>query len=229
MNYQIITDEQALDQFINWLPKLHWEEVYYLQLFGRKKYLAEGIIQSGQNSLARFVCKKDQIKDRIRQLEISLGCYKNREVVLPQECLAMYICPNPRSQKRAAKSLLKKLVDCVTLDYEGYNVHELAITELHKACSRKVYMDFDFDEIPKEMVLTKLPDYINIDAVEFLQTRGGFHLLVKIDKIADVFRNTWYNDITNLGADAKGDDLIPIPGCYQGGFIPILSPMVLIK
>lgn len=228
MNYQIITNEIALDQFIEWLPELTQDEEFYLQLFARKKYLPIDTIKSGQNISARFTCKKNKIKDNIKKLEIPIGCYKSEGIEIPQECLAMYICPNPRSQERAAKALLKKLVDCITLNYNGYNIHQLAMTELHRACSRKIYMDFDFDEIPKEKVLIELPKYVNIDAVRFLQTRGGFHLLVKIEKIAKEFRNIWYQGIVSLGSDIKGDDLIPIPGCYQGGFTPILCPIVSI-
>lgn len=224
-NYKIIYSEEILDQFIDWLPETTEQEVYYLQLFGRKKYLADGTIQSGHNSLARFVCKRHEIKNRIQRLEVPIGTYLNREVPLPNECLAMYICPNPRSQEKAAKQLLKKLADAVTKPYEGYNVHQLALTELHKAISRKVYMDFDYDDMEPEQVLSQLEGKINIDAVNFLKTRGGFHLLVNIGQVSQVYNKGWYNNMINLGADCRGaDDLIPISGTLQGGFeVPMIE------
>src|SRR5690606_8955348 len=104
----------------DWLPDLEESEVFYLQLFARKKYLPQGTIQSGQQSLSRFICKKERIIEKIKQLEIPLGRYKNRDVELPQECLAMYININPRCHEKAAKNLLKVLADKITKKYEHY-------------------------------------------------------------------------------------------------------------
>lgn len=42
MNYEIIKDEVALKNFIDWLPELTADEQYYICLFSRKKY-AEGL------------------------------------------------------------------------------------------------------------------------------------------------------------------------------------------
>jgi hypothetical protein len=223
MNYKIVIDEQALANFVDWLPDTLPDETYYIQLFGRKKYLPKGTIQSGHNSLMRFVCGKNEIVNRLYRLETPIGNYKNREMDLPQECLAVYICPNPRSHEKAAKNLLKVLAERVTVKYEKYNVHQLALTELHKAVSRKWIIDFDFDNIPQEKVLTNLADYVNMDAVSILETRGGFHLLVEIGKIAAEFSKKWYQGISGLGADVVGDALVPIPGCCQGNFVPKLK------
>ena len=227
MNYKIINNEAVLDKFIDWLPELGEDEVYYLQLFGRKKYLEAGTIQNGHNSLHRFVCKKHNIKNRIQRLETAVGTYLNRDVPLPQECLALYIIPNPRSQEKAAKNLLKKLADVVTKPYEKYNVHQLSLTELHKACSRKVFVDFDYDDKDLGETLKKAGEFINPDALSYLRTRGGFHLLVEVSKVQEEFRHKWHRGLCSLGADVKGDDLIPIPGCLQGGYeVPMLEPLI---
>jgi hypothetical protein len=41
------------------------------------------------------------------------------------------------------------------------------------------------------------------------------------DKIAGAFKATWYNGLKSHEAiDKSGDQLIPVPGCTQGNFIP---------
>jgi hypothetical protein len=220
MNYKIIADEQKFDEFIGWLPELEPEETIYCQLFGRKKYLEQGTIQSGEQSLNRFCCKKERLKEKIRQLEIPLGLYKNREVVLPQECLCLYICPNPRSHEIAAKNLLKSLADKVTKQYEGYNVYQLVMTELHRAKSKTFVVDFDYDGIEYDVYRERINSVLNTDSFRVLKTRGGFHVLVMPDKVDSDKRNKWHNELTSLGADVVGDSLLPVPFCFQGGFVP---------
>jgi len=220
MNYKIIADEQKFDEFIESLPELKPSEGYYFQLFGRKKYLESGTIQSGQQSLSRFVCRKHRIKEKIRQLEIPLGYYKNREVELPQECLCLYICPNPRCHERAAKNLLKSLADKITKKYEDYNTYQLAMTELHRAKSRTVFVDFDYDNIEYESVEEQINLVLNKDAFRVLKTRGGFHVLVMPEKVDRDKRDKWHSKLTSLGADVVGDSLLPVPFCFQGGFVP---------
>lgn len=215
-NYKIIADEAKLDEFIEWLPDLEESEGYYFQLFGRKKYLAKGELQSGQQSLSRFICKKERIKEKIRQLEIPLGRYVNRQVELPQECLCLYVCPNPRCHEKAAKQLLKVLADKITKKYEYYNTYQLAMTELHRACSRKVFIDFDFDDLDFEQLREKILTYVNPSAITGVKTRGGFHLLLRLDKIEEQYRKTWHRNISALGADVVGDSLLPVVGTTAG-------------
>jgi hypothetical protein len=216
MNYKIIANEQKLDEFIEWLPELKEDEGYYFQLFGRKKYLESGTIQSGQQSLNRFVCKKYRIKEKIRQLEIPLGLYKNRDVVLPQECLCLYVCPNPRSHEKAAKNLLKTLADKITKQYENYNTYQLAMTELHRAKSRTFVVDFDYDNIEYDSIREEINSVLNKDSFSVLKTRGGFHVLVNPDKVDQDKRNKWHKKLVSLGADVVGDCLIPVVGTLQG-------------
>jgi hypothetical protein len=228
MNYQIIKDEKVLVYFIEWLPEPREGECYYLVLLARNKYVRDlsGVamprIRSDKQQLARIVCGKKSMRDRIKQLECELGSYRTRDnEPMPTEALALYISVNPRSHIQATKEALKMMADYLTKPYDGYRLDQDVISCVQRACGNRVFMDLDFDGVDVETTLAHVKTQINSSCVTVLKTRGGFHLLVRLDAIAPEFRKTWYKDITALpGVDVRGDNLIPVPGCTQGMFMP---------
>lgn len=217
-NYRLIADETVLDQFINWLPELESNEKYYISLFARKKYAPT--LKSDKAQLKRVLATKDRIKEKIRQMEIPYGGYKVDGEVVPQEALAVYITPNPRSLTRAMKQLAKQLVDA---GFEGRVLNPVseALTAVHQNLSKSYFKDFDFDGVDLEATLEQCFKVINKSAVQILKTRGGFHLLVELSKIEPQYEKMWYQGLSKInGCDVRGDNLIPIPGCIQGNFIP---------
>lgn len=219
MNYRIIQDEAKLRAFIDWLPTLQKGETYYVCLFARNKYSPE--LKADKAQLKRFTADKEFLFDKIKHLECAVGSYKLKGAVVPQEALALYINPNPRSFEKAAKRSLIRLAELVTRPYTGYNPHQEVMSEIQKTPARKVYFDLDFDGVDMDETLQQVYAHVNRDCITVLKTRGGFHLLLELAKLNKALAKTWHQKLTTLpGCDVKGDNLIPVPGCSQGGFVP---------
>lgn len=224
-NYKIILDEAKLKSFIDWLPELNKNETYYVCLFARAKYAEGLILSSGQTQLKRFTSNKEHLLSKIKQLECPIGSYTYKGQPIPQDSLALYINPNPRDLEKATKNALIKFAHLVTKPYTGYNPHTEVLSEIQTSHSRKPFMDFDFDGVGPLAVLQVLHvnKVINLDALHIVQTKGGFHLLVELQKIESQYQKNWYQSISKMeGVDKSGDGLLPCVGCTQGGFVPSL-------
>jgi len=233
MNYKIIFDENELKKFISWLPSLEFGEKFYCCLFARKKYCKNiKYIKSDKCQMKRFTADKDSLFNKIRQLECPLGSYVQKGgIEIPQESLALYINPNPRSFEKGAKQTLIQLANLITKPYTGYNPYQEAMSFVQKSWSRKIYFDLDFDDIYPESIFRDICKGINRNCLTILKTRGGFHLLIKLAEIEEQYKKSWYKYLTNnFNIDVKGDNLIPIPGCCQGGVSPkIINPQNLFR
>lgn len=221
MNYEIVKDEKLLREFIDWLPELKDNERYYLCLFARNKYCKELThIKSDKAQLKRFVSDKERMFQKIKQLEIEVGWYKQKHMDVPQEALALYITPNPRNMLKATVNTMVKLAQSIRDQNIDMNCHQEAMSEIQKAKSRTCWIDFDIDcEDRIDVAARAIYSAINKEAVIWLRTRGGVHALIDPSKVEAKYKNTFYQQISKE-ADVKGDNMIPVPGCTQGNFIP---------
>ena len=222
MNYKIIQDEKMFRDFIAWLPELKKNEVFYMCLFSRAKY-CESIEKKNQYNLQikRTTCTKQWMFEKIKQLECVYGAYTQKGEPIPQETLALYINPNPRDLEKAARNCLKVISELVTKKYDGYNPQFEALSQIQNSVGTRKYMNLDYDHVDAETMRIKINEIIPADTYTILKTRGGFHLLIETSKIKHENNKNWYQQLTKLeGCDVKGDSLMPVPGCTQGGFTP---------
>jgi hypothetical protein len=217
MNYKIIENEKQLKEFIDWLPELKDNEQYFVSLFARKKYSKEIIHSNDKTQLKRFTSKKDRLFTKIKQLECEIGSYVLKNGIhAPQESLVLYINPNPRDMVRATYNIMKKCIDLLHAKAKGYNLHAEALSSVQRSKGTSYFVDLDIDS--KDIDLTKINPILPDKAYEILETRGGYHILVKTKNAP---KTKWYQQLSSIyKIDRTGDQFLPIPGCVQGGFIP---------
>jgi hypothetical protein len=225
VNYQVITDQEALVSFIEWLPELKETEQYYMCLFARSKYTKDlagnnGIphIKSDKAQLKRFTATKKNMLSKIMQLECPIGSYQQRDIPIPQQALALYITVNPRDLWKSSFVGLKDLATRIQAQNTFMNPQQEVMSSIQRTKGTTHYVVFDIDS---KNLSIHLFSNINKSAVTILETRGGYHILVDPKAVLPEYKNTWYKHMATLGdIDQKGDIMIPVPGTYQGGFTP---------
>ena len=198
--HRVIHDEAALRKFIEWLPELGTHERFYVSLFARRKY-DDRIKGSDKANLKRFVSTKERLFEKIEQLELPIGRYVTKGVVVQDHSLALYICPNPRCMRKASFDLVKQLMVRLENENQSFNPHADALTWIHKSKSRTVCVDFDIDldvedsekQAAVEHCVQTVTAIVGKDAASFVETRGGVHCLVEPKKVKD--EKNWHQKI----------------------------------
>lgn len=220
--YEIITNSEALDEFINWLPELEESHKYYMCLFGRKKYAKDAgfeipWIKSDKGQLKRLLSDKEKMRQKIEQLECPVGSYKFGENSFPQECLALYITPNPRDTYRCLTKGITQLVKMIECQARNANPHQEMMSEIQRTpIQKKPFSIFDLDS-KEEDLIKKMIDIVD-GYCDVIETRGGYHLLVHNKFGGDISNKLWYPELKKIpDVDVAGDCMTPVVGSYQGG------------
>lgn len=191
MNYKIIADQQILNSFIDWLPDLQENELFYCCLFARKKYCPDLVHSSDKTQLKRFTCKKENLVDKLKQLECTFGSYKLKDREVPQEALVCYINPNPRDIIKASFEGIKVLSDSLQFKGANFNPHQQIMSCIQRSVGRKIWVDIDIDEPDNDkqkQIINSIYQSINPQAITLIQTRGGLHCLIQTSKIKDEYK-----------------------------------------
>lgn len=231
--YKIVQDEEELLRFISFLPDLTPDEKFYVTLFARKKYTDDPRFRADKTQLKRLTVNKRDLVSELKKLEVADGLYKFDDIEIPQEMLAVYINPNPRSMSRASLELLSRTADKIKNGHPLGNPKSEAMNCIQVTHSRKTFFDIDIDIKSGEKVSPgsliswiSSNDIINISSLRIIHTRGGYHILVDHSLVDPKYAKRWYQGFTKKYEGMKfdvmmnSDNLIPIPGCVQGGRVP---------
>lgn len=218
-NYQIIINEDTLKEYIEWLPDLGPSELYYGCLFARKKYCTSiPWPGSDKSQLKRFTARKENLLHKIKQLECPVGSYEMKGVAIPQDALALYLHVNPRNMWKATIKSISALAKVIECDGRTSNPHQEVMSEIQKSKGNVKYLIFDLDTKDQD-VLQQCIDIVEGNVEKIMETRGGFHIFIPKDKVKSITNKKWYTDLSAI-TDVTGDNMSPVPGCIQGGFVP---------
>ena len=235
MNYKIIKCEETFNKFLEWLPELEDGQKFYFSLFARKKFNKTEGLKADKGQLKRFTASKEQALNKIKKLEVELGSYEVDGVKVNEESLVLYVTVNPRDMHKAGLKTAKELVSMMADGRTIYNPQSVALNQIQVTGVKK-YFDIDLDlKEEHNLSLDSLydsifkPNLINHSAISgnIIKTRGGYHILVELDKISESHKKSWYNNFSQLKDERftimmNGDNMTPVPGCIQSDFIPYL-------
>lgn len=222
--YKIIADETALKEFIEFLPDTNDSEQYYVSLFARKKYMPDHpALKHDKQQLRRFTSNKYRLFNKIQQLETKVGTYLgHNNIPVPQESLALYITPSPRDFRRISFKTIEVFAEKLRKN-EYINPRQEVLNICQTTGIEDSFHVFDIDS--KDHKLSQAREIIK-DNCHIIETRGGYHIWVNPKSMKELVssgqvKNTWYPDLKKL-SDVTGNAMSPIPGTYQGNFIPKL-------
>lgn len=242
-HYNILIDLDEFNRFVSIiLPDLQNDEQFYCSLLARNKWNKESDIGS-KVQLKRFTSGKEFLVQKLTQLETKMDSYQDKNKPVPQENLGVYIMPNPRNLFNAGQDLIGQISKNTKKRVYHMNPQSMALSCIQENCSRNIYYDLDVDLLNLEykhhyldLLSFSLGEIGLVHNKDFfiIETKNGYHFLLNISKVVLKIGNSWFKKIESIiqiinkidedhvNIEMNADNLLPIPGCTQGGFVPKL-------
>ena len=217
-NYKILHDEDDLKRFIDFLPMDENNPYYYIMLKARKKHYNELPYQD--IILERILCRKNNIINSIKRLEVALGLYncttKNNETfIVPNSALSIYMICNPIDTKSVINKIAKDSIDIAFGKNENTSLTKLYYSNIQDSPIKKKLMDIDFDTKTDILEFTQMvKNTLSEDSFKILKTTNGYHLIINLEIKQP--NKKWYLELSKIDGFDKVADLTPIAGCIQG-------------
>jgi len=241
----IIEFTEEAKEFSRLLAPLKMDEVYFISLSARNKYLDQAdrdFYSLGRTEMfaREIITKNTDFEFAFRKLTGHLYARRtNNGKEIPTKAIVCYMNINPTSVLKAIQQFKRELAEAeenimrkVILNGNGANEADFeffkkAKGKLYNAYqrnhSRKVFLDIDVDT--KDInVLTTILAKLTMNDARFItiETRGGFHIMVKCDTIKG---NYLYKSIeeaqklTTAEVIFNSNGMVPFPGTNHGGFL----------
>lgn len=205
--HKLIYDKLEIRKFYNIiLPDLDLNELYFVSLSARNKYLTEDERKEyglGRTEMfeKRIIKKKEwnRFFRTIKKFECAYGAYTTRyHIPIPDKCMVIYININPSNVLKAWNDFQKvynnyifelannisKKKDTKNIGSRLLRIESTLQTSLQKSRGVKHWIDIDCDVPHNDNFMTDLWNKIVIEKREgqvrshIIKTKGGYHILI---------------------------------------------------
>jgi len=220
MNNSLIKDSEQFHKFINILPDLVNDEIYFISLSARNKYLnqeeREFYTLGKTEMFGRVIIRsKNDFEYAFKKLEAILNYKTTRNgKLIPEKSLVVYININPSSMFKSYYNFKSEMdkesieVYSALLNNKTPNFSNILLLErkllncIQRSSSRKVFFDIDFDikdskyiDLVKNVIIDLGKNSINTYTIK---TQGGFHLLINREQYNEYSKVIKLHEIIDL-------------------------------
>lgn len=243
---KLIHDRKEYLKFLEYLPELENDEVYFLSLSARNKYLTDD--ERVEYDLGRtemfsrqIAFDKAGIAIALNKMEADLNVRTTRNgSPIPEHCLVVYVNVHPSSTlkayRRFSEQMNRHYEEAFLGTLNGSEATDMWIpfrrittnlmNHIQKASSRKVLVDIDIDgddDKQSAILVKEVDDYLSKHECGrmIIKTQGGFHVLVPtkyLGKHVPLFQKLQELDKQTEGeVKFNGNAMVPLPGTLQAG------------
>jgi hypothetical protein len=206
LTHKLISDESEIKRFVGILPHLALDEVYFVSLSARNKYLTDkekqeiglGRAEMFNRRLVKCASNPDEAFDMYLRTIKSFECIyggittKSHEII-PDKCLVVYANINAVSGKKALRLFLSKAIDNIFDSTADVNciakmasLDSMLMNCYQQSRSTKKFIDIDFD-IPANAydLLVQFIRVLKENNITYyvIKTKSGYHVLMQTDTI----------------------------------------------
>lgn len=244
--HTLIQDQKEFDRFVDILPDLIRDEVYFLSLSARNKYLTDGErveFDLGRTEMfsRQIAFDKDGIKLALDRMRADLDVRRTRNgSPIPEKCLVVYMNIHPSSTVKAYRAFSAQMDRHYEEAFQGVlngsqaddmwipfrRLTTTLMNHVQKNASRKTMVDIDIDgedSLDSNMLLGRVVKFLTDHSVPYhaIQTQGGYHVLVEtkfLNKDVPLFRVIAELDNDTVGeVKFNSNAMVPVPGTLQAG------------
>ena len=248
----LIVDQTHFDRFVNILPELLRDEVYFLSLSARNKYLTDDErthFDLGRTEMfsRQIAFDKDGIKLAMDRMMADYEVRRTRNGSrIPERCLVVYANVHPSSTVKAYRAFSVQMdrhyEEAFMSVLNGSHAQDVWIpfirmrtnlmNYIQKMSSSKVMVDIDIDGVDEAesiVMATEISQFLTDHGVAHykIKSQGGFHVLVETEHLNK--QVPLHKIISNLDSQTAGEvkfnsnAMVPMPGTLQAGKLVTIS------
>lgn len=240
----LIQNSLHYDRFLQFIPDLQRDEVYFLSLSARNKYLSDE--EQKRYDLGRtemfsrhIAFDKDGISLALDRMKADLSVRKTRNGShIPDKCLVVYFNVHPSSTVKAYRRFSEQMDRHYEEAFLGtlngskasdmwipfHQMRTTLMNHIQKSFSRKLMVDIDIDGEDDEQskdLMWELHSFLTYAECHFMtiQTQGGYHILIPTKYLGKhVPLHKKLNELDNrTQGEVKfnSNAMVPLPGTLQ--------------